>query len=141
MKQGHEPLQWNDSLATGIENIDKQHKLLINILNDANHCFRENGSCELQEKVIEDLLAYTIYHFNTEEELMENRGYGEKRPEEELAHTREHRAFTGKINGYRSAIRRGEGLDHEKVFSFLNGWLIEHVMETDKRLGRFLSLP
>lgn len=135
----HEPLQWSDALATGSDLIDKQHKILINILNDANRCFSGRGDVDLQSKVIEDLINYTVYHFDTEEDLMEKNGYGEVQPDDELSHVREHRAFTGKVAEYRSAIRHGNPIDHDQVFAFLNSWLVNHVLGTDKRLGEFLA--
>ena len=139
MPENFKPLQWTDELATGVDVIDKQHKMLINILNDANRCFRDRGDRELQKKVIDDLLSYTVYHFDTEEELMETSGPGDISPDDELKHIHEHRAFTGKAREYQSAVHDGNSIDYESVFSFLNGWLVNHVMGTDKKLGAFLN--
>lgn len=135
----HQPLQWSDALETGSDLIDKQHKILIGILNDANRCFRDNSELALQRKVIDDLISYTVYHFDTEEELMEKGGYGDSHSEDELSHIREHRTFTGKVAEYLAAIRQGNTIDHEQVFSFLNSWLVNHVLGTDKRLGAYLQ--
>lgn len=136
---GHDPLLWSAALATGSELIDKQHKMLINILNDANRCFRDRDNVAQQRKVIDDLISYTVYHFDTEEELMHQSGYGEAHPDEELAHIKEHRTLAGKVVGYQSAIRQGQSIDHDQVFAFLNNWLVNHVLGTDKRLGTYLQ--
>lgn len=139
MKVGHELLQWSDALATGVARIDQQHKMLINILNDANKCFRNGESAETQVKVMADLIGYTIYHFDSEEELMESGGYGERLPEEEKNHVREHRAFAKAASEYQLALKQGKPIDYETLFSFLNNWLVNHVMGTDQKLGRFLN--
>ncbi|MCG2576919.1 bacteriohemerythrin [Dechloromonas sp. XY25] len=139
MKVGHQLLQWSDTLATGIARIDQQHQMLINILNDANNCFRAGGNAEAQAKAIEDLIGYTIYHFDSEEELMESGGYGDRLPDDEKAHVREHRAFAKAATEYQLALKQGKAIDHETLFGFLNNWLVNHVMGTDQELGKFLN--
>lgn len=139
MKIGHELLQWSDALATGVARIDQQHKMLINILNDANNCFREGGNADAQAKAMEDLIGYTIYHFDSEEELMESEGYGDRLPDDEKNHVREHRAFAKAAAEYQLALNQGESIDYETLFAFLNSWLLNHVMGTDQKLGKFLN--
>lgn len=138
MKIGHGLLQWSDALATGIEQIDHQHMMLINILNEANLRFRQQEDKASLEKVIGDLVSYTVYHFDTEEELMEESAFGEKSPDEEIRHIREHRSFAAQVGQYQAAIRQGEAVDHATLFTFLNNWLINHVQGTDMTLGRHL---
>lgn len=139
MKVGHELLQWSDALATGVARIDQQHKMLINILNDANKCFCDGGNAETQAKAMEDLIGYTIYHFDSEEELMESGGYGDRLPDDEKNHVREHRAFAKAATEYQLALKQGQPIDYEILFGFLNNWLVNHVMGTDQKLGRFLN--
>lgn len=138
MKIGHGLLQWSDALATGIEQIDHQHMMLINILNEANLRFRQQEDKASLEKVIGDLVSYAVYHFDTEEELMEESAFGEQSPGEEIRHVREHRSFAAQVGQYQAAIRRGEAVDHATLFAFLNNWLINHVRGTDMTLGRHL---
>jgi len=139
MTVGHGLLQWSDALATGVARIDQQHKMLINILNDANKCFCAGGNEETQAKALEDLIGYTIYHFDSEEELMESVGYGDRLPDDEKNHVREHRAFAKAATEYQLALKQGKPIDYEMLFSFLNNWLVNHVMGTDQKLGRFLN--
>lgn len=139
MKVGHELLKWSAALATGVARIDQQHRMLINILNDANTCFRDGGNAEAQAKAMEDLIGYTIYHFDSEEELMESGGYGDRLPDDEKNHVREHRAFAKAAAEYQSALRQGKTIDYETLFGFLNNWLVNHVMGTDQKLAKFLN--
>jgi hemerythrin-like metal-binding protein len=139
LRTGHELLKWNDALATGVARIDQQHQMLINLLNDANQCFRKSKDAQAQVKVMEDLIGYTTYHFDSEEELMEAGGYGDRLPDEEKRHVREHRAFAKAVSDYQLALRQGKPIDYEMLFGFLNNWLINHVMNTDQKLGRFLN--
>ena len=139
MKVDTELLEWSDDFATGIDLIDQQHKILIGMLNQANLCFRSEENHEVQMQLIEDLLGYTVYHFNTEEELMDENAYGDSHPDEENTHISEHRSFTSKIYEYQSALRHHEVVECHALFNFLNSWLINHVLKTDKNLGKYLT--
>ncbi len=138
MTQNIKPLQWSDALTTGVDIIDKQHKMLINILNDANLCFRGNSNSDTQKKIIDDLVSYTVYHFDTEEELIEKFALYDDSPDDEIAHIREHRSFAGRVKEYQAAVYAGKPINYETVFSYLNSWLVNHVMGTDQKLGKFL---
>jgi len=70
MRVGHELLQWSDAFATGDARIDQQHKMLINILNDANQGIRGGQDAEVQVKIMANLIGYTTDHFDSEEGLM-----------------------------------------------------------------------
>lgn len=137
MKVGHELLVWRDELATGINQIDRQHKLLITILNDANTSFRTQTDIPIRLKVLEDLVGYTIYHFDFEEELIESSGYGNGLPDDEKAHVFEHRRFAKTVGEYLLALEQGESIDHESLFAFLNNWLLNHVMGTDQKFAAY----
>jgi hemerythrin len=54
---------WNDTLVTGIEKIDEQHQILVNLFNEANTKLTVNNSAEFLEQITRDLLSYALYHF------------------------------------------------------------------------------
>ena len=89
----HEPIIWNDSYLTGIERIDEQHKVLVSTLNEANARLSLKVTRELLEKITRDLLSYALYHFETEETLMQEYDYAGLSSEEEARHRQEHRSF------------------------------------------------
>jgi hemerythrin len=71
----HDPIIWNNDLVTGVEEIDHQHRILVKTLNDAGVQLTGNRDAALLEQITRDLLAYAIYHFETEEELMAQHNY------------------------------------------------------------------
>lgn len=137
MKVGHGLLQWSDALATGVEKIDQQHRILIGILNQANLAFRRDGDLSALIKMIDALADYTLYHFEQEEEMMERSAYGEQHPDDELSHIREHQAFRDSIASYQRDLRQGRDIDRDALFAFLNQWLVGHVMGTDRKFGLY----
>ncbi len=135
----HEPILWNDSFLTGIDRIDEQHKVLVNTLNEANARLAGNVTRELLEQITRDLLSYAIYHFETEETLMQEYGYAGLATGDAEKHRQEHRSFSQQVVALREGLRDGRLVTREELLSFLNNWLINHILYTDKQLGEFLN--
>jgi hemerythrin-like metal-binding protein len=129
---------WNEQLATGIDKIDQQHRILINLFNEANTKLTVNNNAEFLEQTTRDLLSYALYHFETEEELMQKYGYIEGKIADFDTHIQQHRSFSAKVVAVRNDIKAGILISREELLSFLNNWLINHILNTDKRLAAFL---
>ena len=135
----HEPILWNDNFLTGIDRIDEQHKVLVNTLNEANARLAGNVTRDLLEQITRDLLSYAIYHFETEETLMQEYGYAGLATGDAEKHRQEHRSFSQQVVALREGLRDGRLVTREELLSFLNNWLINHILYTDKHLGEFLN--
>ncbi|MDO9224438.1 MAG: bacteriohemerythrin [Pseudomonadota bacterium] len=135
----HEPILWSDDYLVGVERIDAQHKVLVNTLNEANARLAINVTRELLEQITRDLLSYAIYHFETEESLMREYDYAGQSSADAEQHRQEHRSFSQQVVALRNGLRDGNLVSREELLSFLNGWLLDHILHTDKRLGAFLN--
>jgi len=133
-----EPLTWNDSYLTGVARIDEQHNVLVNTLNEANSRLAVGVTRELLDHITRDLLSYAIYHFETEEALMEEYGYAALSAADAETHRREHRGFSQQVVALREGLRDGRLVTREELLSFLNNWLLNHILATDKDLVQFL---
>jgi len=129
---------WNDKLVIGIDKIDEQHQILVNLFNEANIKLTTNNNAKFLEEITRNLLSYALYHFETEEVLMRQYDYIEESVEEADAHIREHRSFSAKVVAVRNEIKTGVLISREDLLSFLNSWLINHILNTDKVLAAFL---
>jgi len=136
MKARYEPIVWNESLMTGVASIDEQHQILVSMLNEANYRLSESSSREVLEEIVHDLMSYALYHFDNEEEMMVEKAYT---PEEKEAHFREHRNFSAMVAGLQQDLKQGKLIPREELLAFLNGWLIDHILNTDMRFARFLD--
>lgn len=135
MTADYQPIVWNSTFATGIDAIDQQHQILVNMLNEANTRLIECSGRDVLEEIIRDLLSYALYHFDTEEELMVNNHYDAA---QQAAHFQEHRAFSKKVARLQNDLQQNKMISREELLSFLNGWLTNHILKTDKQLGMFL---
>jgi len=131
----HDPIIWNDDLVTGVEDIDDQHRILVKALNDAGQQLAGNRDAALLEQITRDLLSYAIYHFETEETLMEETDYFAHHPEDAAAHHQQHRSFSAKVVAVREGLKAGQAISREDLLSFLNAWLVNHIKGTDKKLA------
>ena len=128
---------WSDKLVTGISKIDEQHQILVNLFNEANTKLTINNA-EFMEQITRDMLSYALYHFETEEALMQKYNYIEDKTKDADIHIRQHRGFSAKVVAVRNDIKAGMVVSREGLLSFLNSWLIDHILNTDKQLVAFL---
>jgi hemerythrin-like metal-binding protein len=126
------------AFETGVEEIDSQHLILISTLNKASERLADDMNGELFSEITRDLLAYAIYHFETEEDLMKRYNYGAFEPTDAEEHIRQHREFSSSVVELRSKKQAHEPGSSAKLIGFLRDWLVNHICTTDKRLGRFI---
>jgi len=126
-------VEWGKQFTVGISQIDEEHKMLIGLINEAF------DSAELMDpeantrEVLAHMRNYAIGHFKTEENLM--RLYN---CEDDGQHVAEHREFLRRVEAAEQRLAAGRILDPFSIFDFLKTWLHEHVLGTDRRLGRCL---
>jgi hemerythrin-like metal-binding protein len=131
-------LVWDDSYATGVAEIDEQHMILVHTLNEASLKLADAANVDQLERITQDLLAYALYHFETEESLMQEYDYAEGSPQDAAMHLEQHRSFSAKVVAVRNDIKTGVAVVPADLLTFLNQWLINHILNTDKRLGAFI---
>lgn len=134
----YQAIELSGELLTGINIIDEQHRILITLFNEANDRLATNMSTEFLSEITCDLLSYALYHFETEEELMQSSGYIEAYIEDASIHTQQHRNFSAKVVAIRNDIKLGKLIAREDLLIFLNGWLVQHILNTDKRLAAYM---
>ena len=127
-------LVWSDILSVGNDEIDDDHRKLVNLFNMLNHSVTEGDDPEYLEAVLEELISCTIWHFSHEERLMVKYGY------EGLAeHKGEHRELITSARELQQKILQADKLVVDEDIEFLERWLTEHILTTDMRLGAYLA--
>lgn len=123
--------KWSDSLKTGLADVDKQHKELINRVNTLLEASREGKGKEEVDKTIDFLTDYVVTHFQTEEEYMEKYSY----PDYE-EHKRIHKDF---VQNFKELIKKKDSLSFQvKLQVQVGEWLINHINGVDKKMARYL---
>ncbi|MCX7206612.1 MAG: bacteriohemerythrin [Proteobacteria bacterium] len=126
--------EWNDELSVGIQEIDEQHKVLIDLLNELHDAIRLHHGSEASARILGRLADYTRTHFTVEESLMRILGY----PDYD-AHKQHHEDLIKQMNDLQARLEGGEAITFE-LMHFLRNWLTHHIIEGDKRYTEhFLS--
>ena len=125
-------LDWSESLSVGVEQIDRQHKWLVKILNTLHDAMLRGSHKRDLDRVISDLMSYTRYHFSFEEKLMVIAAYPGLQD-----HRKEHQALVAELEGYSVQLCNGQTLVSIKLLGFLKHWLAHHITEVDRQFGDF----
>ena len=125
-------INWNEDLAVGEMEIDRQHLALIEHMNCLWEALSQgNGSAEIT-KVIGFLNDYVVFHFSYEEKQMANLHY----PGMAL-HLEKHRQLTQKIEELKEKLNN-EGPNQRLAVLTLNiifRWFVSHIKHMDKDLA------
>ena len=125
---------WSDILSVEVDEIDEDHRKLVNIFNILNHAVMEGESAEYLAAVLEELINCTVWHFSHEERLMLKHGY----PEME-AHKVEHQELIKSARELQQELLQANKPVADEEIVFLERWLTEHILTFDMRLGTYLA--
>ena len=131
-KEHEMPLMyWYKRYSINNEEIDKQHKKLIDIFNRLyDICVGKDKTYTLGT-VIDELVSYSDYHFKAEEQYMRSIDYREI--DKQIL---EHKYFIQKVSELNYENIKGDiGNCHELIL-FLSKWILHHVIEEDKKITK-----
>ena len=129
-------IEWANSMSTGVELIDSQHKMLLEKLNNISEAIENEQGVEVITRTLDFMMNYTDFHFGTEENHMEKTSY----PRMEY-HKRMHKEFVDTLKNMILEFQE-DGATHrlaESVNVFLFNWLVKHIKGVDGAFGKFLS--
>ena len=124
-------MRWNESLVTGDEIVDAQHRELFDLVNDLNAATLLDFGDESTTAALNRILTYVTTHFATEEALMLRTDY----PNSEC-HRSIHRDFAAAAQDLVRQQARGEGMTIGQLAAFMEEWLETHIAEEDLLLIR-----
>lgn len=116
---------WTADLDTGFEDIDEQHKVLVERINLFADAF-ETGNAVDTRVAMENLIDYTIEHFSYEEEMLRQAQYHMLEP-----HKKVHENFVNKMRDMQTRFENGEHSAGEELLTLLDGWLFRHIRLND----------
>ncbi len=134
-------IQWSERYTVGVAEIDRQHRILLAILNEINWA----AASDLTQQQIKGLLwikfdnlnAYSTRHFTFEESLMKSHLAEHPACDTHLA---QHQSYWASIGAFQKRYRDTDDKVLPDLIDFLNTWWIDHIQGTDKELGAALNL-
>lgn len=126
--RAHTPLlTWSEDMSVGEPALDRDHRSLIGLLNQlaVRRDCQERATVEF---VLDELVGYTLGHFNREEAYLHRIGY----PQLDK-HQRVHQALTKRLHRIRDRVISGAEHDiTDEVLDFLASWLRNHILKEDR---------
>lgn len=123
--------QWNDEYSLGVEEIDAQHRRLIEIAEEIYQIMRDQWRLDKYNQiliVLGELKDYTVYHFQSEEAYMAKIGYKKR-----FSHALEHSAFVNKLNEIDlSEVDEKQEKYLQDLLTMITDWVVNHIMTADK---------
>ena len=117
-------LKWVPDLNTGIDEIDVQHRRIVDYINRLYE-LRKTPDRQSLAEVIGETVDYTLSHFAFEEAMMEEAGYMFSGP-----HKRVHELFTRRVGEMQARFEAGEDITNE-LHGMLSRWLFNHIRNED----------
>ena len=124
-------IQWDESMATGVDTVDAQHKQLIAWLNDLVEAIGQGRARSEIQGLLAKLGAYSGFHFGHEEECMAR--YKCPAAEQNIL---AHKAFVATFSALRDEFDQTGATAHlvVRVEVEMLRWLTTHIQRTDTQL-------
>lgn len=130
--------EFDESLVTGNEMIDSQHKELIAKINSLVESCEKDGGKIAATKMLNYLAEYTEFHFNAEEKLQEEIAY----PGIE-EHKKQHQVLYKVVEELHEMLEEQEGPTEafvEQVNKNVIEWLYKHIKGFDRSVAEYKNL-
>jgi len=135
-------LEWNESLETGIVEIDIQHQTLFNIFRVLNDAIENGKSSMVIKYIIDEIVRYGQYHMAEEQRILSKYDLFSEE------HNEKHDNFKMTVWKFKEkyASTKDKVLAKE-ICEYLYTWVTDHIMKIDmeqfnllksefKRLGK-----
>ena len=127
-------LTWQAEHNIGIEEADRQHKKMLDMMNEVHILSAQQHSNKAISQALDVLISYTEVHFGWEEKFFD--GYQYPKSEE---HKKHHARLIDQLRDHQKNIEMGDQQAIDKELSQLNDWLINHIKHSDSDYANFLK--
>lgn len=133
-KEKQQFVVWKDEYSVGIESLDYDHKKLLTLINQLQTAVHYQTGELFEKELLDEVVAYTKYHFDREEKMMEETGY----PDMD-AHKKGHREMIAKVDTFLNSYEKEGHEALEEVSLYLKDWLVQHINGTDQEYSRLFK--
>jgi hemerythrin len=126
--------EWKDEYSVNIGSIDAQHRVLFQIAGELHAAMSVGQGKAASAKILNRLVQYTATHFAHEERLMRQNHYPDFDKHKAL-----HDALTNQVLKFEADFKGGQVALTVQLLQFLQGWLTNHIRNTDTKYVPYLS--
>ena len=125
---------WTDDFLIGIRELDYEHRVLIDDINELHLELRERMDIEFMEDTLGSIHARIQAHFALEEHFMKEHEYPYF-----AQHKAEHDLLLDEYTARMIEFRRDERADdRDAMEAVLRGWIVDHIINSDKKMSQMI---
>ena len=125
--------KWRNDFSVGIKELDDQHRSFFEILNRLAEAAGGTKGMVVVGPVLRELKEYSLHHFTEEENWLKVIGFPGLKHQEI-----QHEFFISQVTDLQDRYSKGDGNIPISTLEFLRDWLLNHILENDKKYGTFM---
>jgi len=125
---------WKDSLTVGNPMIDRDHKMLIQYVNEMHQAMMAGNGKDIVGSILDKLVAYTKEHFGREEIFWKS-----NRLATFDQHLKRHTDILRQVADFEAKYKAGASAISIDLMNFLRDWLTNHIVKTDQESFKAIS--
>jgi hemerythrin len=130
-------IEWVEALSVHVDEIDEQHRGIIEIINDLHDALLNSRTSELDSaraRALDTMEERVSSHFATEETFMAGIDYPDLN-----GHREKHSAFLKLLRQHRKDLQEGVILLNSELMKTLANWFVDHELGEDQKFSSFYS--
>lgn len=129
-------IQWTKEFALGIDEIDEQHRVLVDMINALDASTHDGADPDTMGRLLMRLGDYVRDHFGFEERLMAGGGCA---AELVTRHCGEHTYFRSVLKDLTADFESGRRSITVPLIEYLVHWLLHHIVVVDRAMVHQLN--
>lgn len=125
-------VEWSRIFDLNHPKIDEEHKELLDIANRFYEHIEKGADVKTIRDTLNNLTKYAQDHFETEEKIMKTMLYPDVK-----AHAEIHVELLTDVFELNAKFEKGDIHSKEDIGSFLTKWLVQHILNEDKKFYEF----
>ena len=127
--------QWDDAYLIGIDELDYEHRGLIDNLNELHEELLRHDDRDRVDQTLGDIHARLTAHFALEERVMREGKYAGF-----SAHKKEHEEFLDDYVDFLFLFENNPGLGYSVMIeTYLKDWVVNHILTSDRKMSRMIG--
>lgn len=127
-------IEWKDAFATGIPDVDHEHKELIGLINKLYAAMSGEDATITVMEFLGEIHAHVSAHFALEEKIMRAQKYDHYKE-----HKAEHEELLDELRDIMDDYEESAYLNDEEFSTSIERWFTEHFRTRDARLHKYLG--
>ena len=125
-------VEWSDDLDCGVPEIDRDHRKMVDLLNDAYGRMMTGEGMSAALSLANTLSSLATRHFAEEEKLMGRLGF----PQSD-AHRAAHKELLSRFAALKQRFERGDQSAARELFEYFADWFKDHELNQDRAFIEF----